>query len=93
MFFYFGNIEYPLSEIPKKLKNKNNIIESNNYNYYHNLKNSKNPVDIKGDDDDILLNEEDFEKVKISFKNINIQNWSKGSSVVSDFIYDYNNQK
>lgn len=93
-------IEYPLSEIPKNIDNKNNIIGSNKHNYDNNLRYYKNPVDIKGDDDDLFLNEEDFEKNnqkgkknKLSSQNINSQNWSKSSSVVSDLFFDYNNHK
>ena len=93
-------IEYPISDKPNNIK-QNNINEKNNYKYDKNLQYYKMPIDIKGDsDDDIYLNDEDFEKFnkkeksKISFQNTNYHNWSKPSSVAnSDLFLDYKNQK
>ena len=96
-------IEYPIPEKPKNIKN-NDLKDSNKYTFDDNdLQHYKMPIDIRGDsDDDIYLNDEDFEKInnkeksKISFKNSNTyyQNWSKPSSVAnSELFLDYNNQK
>ena len=97
-------IEYPISEKPKNIKN-NDSKDSDKYKFDNNndLQHYKMPIDIKGDsDDDIYLNDEDFEKIsnkeksKKSFQNTNTyyQNWSKPSSVANSEIFlDYNNQK
>ena len=96
-------IEYPMSEKPNNIKN-NDLKESNKYISDNNdLQHYKMPIDIKGDsDDDIYLNDEDFEKIsnkeksKKSFQNTNTlyQNWSKPSSVANiELFLDYNNQK
>ena len=91
-------IEYPLSEIQK---NKN-IIKNDKIGKNENYKYDKNvPVEIKGDsDDDIYLNEEDFEKInkkqssKMTFQNSNFYNSSKTSSFAkSDLFVDNKNQK
>ena len=93
-------IEYPFTEIQKNKNTiKNDIHE--NYIYDKNLEIYKMPIDIKGDsDDDIYLNEEDFEKInkkqssKMTYQNSNHYNWSKTSSFVkSDLFVDNKNQK
>lgn len=89
-------IEYPLSEKQKNINKQNSEKDRHNE---RDLKYYKMPVDINGDsDDDIYINEEEFEKSKSNnktgTKNTNFHNSSKTSTVSNnELFFDYKNKK
>ena len=89
-------IEYPLSEKQKNINKQNSEKDTHNE---RDLKYYKMPIDINGDsDDDIYINEEEFEKSKSNnktgTKNTNFHNSSKTSTVSNnELFFDYKNKK
>ena len=86
-------IEYPSLEKQKNISLKDDICNKKDLKYY------KMPIGVNGDsDDDIHLNEEDFEKYKnkngFLVKSGNSQNTKKNSTFSNDdLFFDYEKKK